>query len=132
MPAFRWEGQGDRLGSPGSVKLRRRVGSLVKRTWLHDCPGLPLRWALGCLVALALACGIAIAQQPAAPPDPPKPAGYRPADPLNATAYERFYNLDYDRAVPDFQRVLDRHPDDPFAVNHLLTAILFRDRKSVV
>lgn len=52
---------------------------------------------------------------------------YHPADPLNPTAFDRFYNLDYDRAIPDFQRVLDRHPDDPFAVNHVLTAIMFRE-----
>jgi tetratricopeptide (TPR) repeat protein len=52
---------------------------------------------------------------------------FHPADPLNPTAFDRFYNLDYDRAIPDFQRVLDRHPDDPFAVNHLLTAIMFRE-----
>jgi tetratricopeptide (TPR) repeat protein len=52
---------------------------------------------------------------------------YRPADPLNPTAFDRLYNLDYDRAVTDFQRVLERHPDDPFAVNHVLTAIMFRE-----
>jgi tetratricopeptide (TPR) repeat protein len=57
----------------------------------------------------------------------PSTRSFRPADPLNPTAFDRFYNLDYDRAVPDFQRVLDRHPDDPFAVNHLLTAIMFRE-----
>jgi tetratricopeptide (TPR) repeat protein len=51
----------------------------------------------------------------------------RPLDPLNATALERFYNLDYDRAVQGFQRVLERHPDDPFAVNHLLSGIMYRE-----
>ena len=52
---------------------------------------------------------------------------FRPPDPLNATAFDHFYNLDYDRAVQGFQQVLDRHPDDPFALNHLLTAVLFRE-----
>jgi tetratricopeptide (TPR) repeat protein len=52
---------------------------------------------------------------------------YRPTDPLNAAAFDHFYNLDYDRAVQDFDQVLHRHPDDPFAINHLLTAILFRE-----
>jgi len=46
---------------------------------------------------------------------------YRPHDPLNLTAFNHFYNLDYDRAVQEFEQVLARHPDDPFAVNHLLT-----------
>jgi hypothetical protein len=81
---------------------------------------------VGSLV-LGLLCGIAPSQQAGTSSNPSSPASFRPADPLNATAFERFYNLDYDRAIPDFQRVLDRHPDDPFAVNHLLTAIMFRE-----
>jgi hypothetical protein len=52
---------------------------------------------------------------------------YRPVDPLNPAAFDHFYNLDYDRAVQDFDQVLRRHPDDPFAVNHLLTAVMFRE-----
>jgi tetratricopeptide (TPR) repeat protein len=52
---------------------------------------------------------------------------YRPHDPLNLVAFNHFYNLDYDRAVQEFEQVLARHPDDPFAVNHLLTAVLFRE-----
>jgi tetratricopeptide (TPR) repeat protein len=50
---------------------------------------------------------------------------FRPTDPLNAVAFDHFYNLDYDRAVKEFDQVLQKHPDDPFAVNHLLTAVLF-------
>jgi hypothetical protein len=52
---------------------------------------------------------------------------FRPHDPQNLTAFNHFYNLDYDRAVQEFEQVLARHPDDPFAVNHFLTAILFRE-----
>jgi len=52
---------------------------------------------------------------------------YRPNDPLNLTAFDHFYNLDYDRAVQAFEQIVGRHPDDPFAVNHLLTAVLFRE-----
>jgi tetratricopeptide (TPR) repeat protein len=73
-----------------------------------------------------LAPGV-FAQQTLAPADASKAIVYRPADPLNATAFDRFYNMDYDRSVQDFQRILDRHPDDPFAVNHLLTAVMFRE-----
>jgi tetratricopeptide (TPR) repeat protein len=51
----------------------------------------------------------------------------RPNDPLNRVAFDHFYNLDYDRAVQEFDQVLQRHADDPFAVNHLLTAVLFRE-----
>lgn len=87
---------------------------------------LELSCALGCLVVLGMTCGLLLGQQPAATVDP-KTISYRPADPLNATAFDRFYNLDHDRAVTDFQRILDRHPDDAFAVNHLLTALLYRE-----
>jgi tetratricopeptide (TPR) repeat protein len=57
----------------------------------------------------------------------PDALSYRPNDPLNPSAFDHFYNLDYDDAVRDFGFVLQRHPDDPFAVNHLLTAILYRE-----
>jgi tetratricopeptide (TPR) repeat protein len=63
----------------------------------------------------------------AAPQSNSESLAYRPHDPLNLTAFNHFYNLDYDRAVQEFEQVLARHPDDPFAVNHLLTATLFRE-----
>ena len=58
---------------------------------------------------------------------PEENLSFRPNDPLNRVAFDHFYNLDYDRAVSDFNQVLQRHPDDPFAVNHFLTAVLFRE-----
>jgi len=51
----------------------------------------------------------------------------RPADPLNAAAVDHFYNLDYDAAVDDFGKIVARHPNDPFALNHLLSAVLIRE-----
>lgn len=52
---------------------------------------------------------------------------FRPADPLNAAAFEHFYDMDYEKSVQEFTQISQRHPDDPDAVNHLLTAILFRE-----
>ncbi len=52
---------------------------------------------------------------------------FRPQDPATVTGFDHFYNLEYDAAVHDFEQVVRRHPDDPFAVNHLLTAILFHE-----
>ena len=52
---------------------------------------------------------------------------FRPADPLNQVAFDRLYSLDYDVAVQDFEKVLARHPNDPYAVNHLLSAVLVRE-----
>ena len=51
----------------------------------------------------------------------------RPSDPLNQAAFEHYYSLDYDAAIQDFERILARHPNDPFAVNHLLSAIQVRE-----
>jgi tetratricopeptide (TPR) repeat protein len=48
-------------------------------------------------------------------------------DPLIDSAYGYFYNMDYDRATSEFEKNLEKHPNDPFAVNHLLTAILMRN-----
>jgi tetratricopeptide (TPR) repeat protein len=68
------------------------------------------------------------AQAMAAPSDSnPESLAFRPHDPLNLVAFNHFYNLDYDRAVQEFQQVLTRHPDDPFAINHLSSATLFRE-----
>jgi tetratricopeptide (TPR) repeat protein len=76
-------------------------------------------------VCACLALGTALSLAQAA--DAADTLSYRPNDPLNLTAFDHFYNLDYDRAVQEFDQVLQRHPDDPFAVNHLLTAVLFRE-----
>ncbi len=76
---------------------------------------------------LLLVCVLLAAQAMAASDANPTSLAYRPHDPLNLTAFNHFYNLDYDRAVQEFEQVLARHPDDPFAVNHLLTSTLFRE-----
>src|SRR5262245_58176199 len=57
----------------------------------------------------------------------PEKSGFRPDDPLNIQAFDHFYNMDYDRSIQEFEQVLKRHPDDPFAVNHLLIAVLFQE-----
>lgn len=78
------------------------------------------RWAV-CSIVLVLAAEVCAAA------DPPASTSYRPADPLNQTAFEHFYNLDHDAAIQDFEKVLARHPNDPDAVNHLLSAVLVRE-----
>lgn len=59
--------------------------------------------------------------------DPAVSAVLRPPDLLNAAAFEHYYGLDYDAAIQDFEKILARHPNDPFAVNHLLSAIQVRE-----
>jgi hypothetical protein len=84
---------------------------------------LPLRTLRFCFF-LPLATLVALAQQVV---NNSEALSYRPHDPLNQTAFNHFYNLDYDHAVQEFEQILQRHADDPFAVNHLLSAVLFRD-----
>jgi len=84
-----------------------------------------LRPVLTAVIVLALARA-AHAADPANPPQP-SAAALRPSDPLNQSAFEHYYNLDYDAAVEDFEKILSRHPNDPFAVNHLLSAIQVRE-----
>ena len=59
--------------------------------------------------------------------DPAPTTIFRPTDPQNQIAFDRLYNLDYDVAVQGFEKVLARHPNDPYAVNHLLSAVLVRE-----
>ena len=107
------------------LNCEAQVGSSMQGTLYDRCVKLVFRYALASSIAFLL-CGFGWGQQ-AASGDPPKRVAFRPADPLNASAFDRFYNMDYDRSVQEFQKILDRHPDDPFAVNHLLTAVMFRE-----
>jgi tetratricopeptide (TPR) repeat protein len=48
-------------------------------------------------------------------------------DPLTDAALEHFYNLDYDRATQEFEKVVEKHPNDAFACNHLITSLLMHE-----
>ena len=50
-----------------------------------------------------------------------------PRDVVSDAAFDHFYNMEYDRATDEFEKLVEKHPDDPFAVNHLLTAVLMHD-----
>lgn len=41
--------------------------------------------------------------------------------------FDNFYNMDYDKSMREFEAAMQAHPDDPFAVNHLLSAIIFKE-----
>ena len=57
----------------------------------------------------------------------PAPGTIRPSDPLSQPAVDHFYNLDHDAAIRDFETIVARHPNDPLALNHLLSALLVRE-----
>jgi tetratricopeptide (TPR) repeat protein len=90
---------------------------------------LVYRNALSCVVILCLLLPKAIAQTPAPAGTIPHPARAASPehDPLVDAAFDHFYNMEYERSIQEFERVLDREPNDPTAANHLLTTILMRE-----
>src|SRR3569832_582203 len=46
---------------------------------------------------------------------------------LTKSGFDRYYNTNYEAAIRDFEKVLASKPDDPAAMNHLLTAYIFRE-----
>lgn len=50
-----------------------------------------------------------------------------PHDPQADIAFDHFFNMEYERAEQEFERIVEKHPGDAFALNHLLTAVLMRD-----
>ncbi len=78
------------------------------------------------VVALAWLCLACAGINPAvALPQAAGGSNSPPEDSLAKRGFEWFYNLDYERATRDFEADLKAHPNDPFAINHLLTARLF-------
>src|SRR3954463_8499728 len=52
---------------------------------------------------------------------------YHLDDAHTRAGFEHFYNLEYDKAIREFEAALETHPNDPFAVNHLLSGVMFKE-----
>jgi len=95
---------------------------------------------LGCLCCGVLLGGFPChgATNPAAPQNA-KPASGDPAtsaawvptrmdnDANTRKGFDHFYNLEYDKAIHEFELAQQAHPDDPFATNHLLAGVIFKE-----
>lgn len=46
---------------------------------------------------------------------------------LEAEGFDHFYNLEYDRAIADFDKQIAEEPSNPNAYNHVAQAILYRE-----
>jgi TolA-binding protein len=86
-----------------------------------------VRFVLLAFLLLPVAGCIAAAQITPVENSSPRNAHGEPHDPLVDAAYDHFYNMEYDKAAQEFEKNLERHPNDPFAVNHMLTAVLMRN-----
>jgi hypothetical protein len=82
---------------------------------------------LFCLASFCLLRAAAAQAHTTSASSPPSTTNDAASDPLTATAFNDFYNMDYERSIQEFEKVLDRHPNDPFAVNHLLATVLMRE-----
>ncbi len=65
------------------------------------------------------------------PPDqshrPQQIVHFHPDDSFTRVGFDAFYNQEYDKAIHQFELSLQAHPDDPFAVNHLLSGVMFKE-----
>lgn len=48
-------------------------------------------------------------------------------DPLTKSGLVHLYDLEYDKAIADFQKAVKKYPFDPFAYNHLIQGILLKE-----
>src|ERR1035437_671429 len=46
---------------------------------------------------------------------------------LVAEGFSHFYNLEYDRAIADFEKAIAQNPDSPDLHNHLAQTLVFRE-----
>jgi hypothetical protein len=76
---------------------------------------------------------VTLAVSPALASDSRKPVTtsqithYHVDDPHTRAGFDSFYNLDYNHAIKEFEAALTAHPEDPAAVNHLLSGVLFQE-----
>jgi tetratricopeptide (TPR) repeat protein len=50
-----------------------------------------------------------------------------PHDPPTDAAFFHFYNMEYDKATQELEKIVEKRPNDCFSINHLLTVVLMRD-----
>jgi tetratricopeptide (TPR) repeat protein len=86
------------------------------------CKGLHIICALG-IILPALALGAPAADLPHSSASLPV---FRPNDPLTRSGLERFYNMDYERALADLGKVA-QGSQDPFTINNLANTYLIRE-----
>jgi tetratricopeptide (TPR) repeat protein len=76
---------------------------------------------LGCIwAAIGLLCSATTANNFPVPTRSENDAATR-------KGFDYFYNLEYDKAIREFEAAQQAHPDDPFAVNHTLAAVTFKE-----
>ena len=83
----------------------------------------PVSRLLPIVLLLSASCIVAAAQSEPAISQLHGP----PHDAQTEAAFDHFYNMEYDRATQELEKIVERRPNDPHALNHLLTVVLMRD-----
>jgi tetratricopeptide (TPR) repeat protein len=52
-------------------------------------------------------------------------------DAATRKGFDYFYSLEYDKAIHEFEGAAQAHPNDPFALNHLASAVIFKELYSI-
>src|SRR5256885_384829 len=87
----------------------------------------PYRWLL-CFLCLACLLVSGSASLGASPDSTPSNVPTRADNDVNTRkGFDHFYSLEYDKAIRDFEAAQAAHPNDPFAVNHTLAAVIFKE-----
>jgi tetratricopeptide (TPR) repeat protein len=73
---------------------------------------------LACVLFLGVTTAAAQSQT-----DSAKPQG-APHDAQTDAGFDHFYNMEYRHAIEDFEKLVQKRPNDAFALNHLLTVVL--------
>jgi tetratricopeptide (TPR) repeat protein len=100
------------------MRLNRKLTGILFASAILLCIGSQCLLPLHARAQTHAATGISLA---------PAATNSSALDPLIGGALDHFYNMDYDRSVQEFEKVLARHPNDPAAVNHLLATVLMRE-----
>lgn len=90
-----------------------------------DLPRQVARWAL--VLILTLATPALFATDAKKPVAPQQITHFHLDDPHTRAGFDYFYNLDYVHAIKEFELALNAHPEEPAAVNHLLSGVLFQE-----
>jgi tetratricopeptide (TPR) repeat protein len=48
-------------------------------------------------------------------------------DAITRKGFDEFNNLEYEKAIKEFEAAVKAHPNDPFAINHLLAGVVFQE-----
>ena len=87
---------------------------------------------LGCLCGFLLGGILCFAAATAAPVGDPTPSTAPVPTRMDNDAntrkgFDHFYSLEYDKSIHEFELAQQAHPEDPFAVNHTLAAVIFKE-----